>query len=530
MAVQSGPPDVNLTRFWELEELSAAKKYNLIERYSSFSKLQRVVAYIMRLIYNAISNKQRKLGPLSTDELSQSHNLIIKMVQLSSFKKDIELISRGEQLPATSKLIPLNPILDDCGILRVGCRIAHASIASDQRHPILLPSQHHITRIIIRAEHIRLKHAGIQSTLYSVRQVYWPLNGRSTTRSVIHKSVPCYRAKPRLLDHRMGILPAQRKTSSRPFLRVGVDYCGPFYIKEKRHRNRGLIKVYVAVYICMCTKAVHLELVSDLTTEAFIASLKRLFARRGKSVGIHSDVANNFVGAKNELTELYNMFNSEAHWNAIFNFCNEEKISWHFIPPRSPHFRGIWEAAVKSFKHHLVRTVGDVLLTFQQLETYIIEIEAILNSRPISPMSSDPNDLLPLSPTHFLIGSPLTSFPEIDLSETPANRLSAWQHAQQLEQHVWTRWHKEYLQQLIKFSGSRSQPPNLKVGSLVLIFEENLPPSKWALGRIVTVHPGQDAIVRVVTLKTKTGEYQRCVKKLCPLPIDGEDDDFTPFD
>ncbi|XP_014298654.1 uncharacterized protein LOC106693840 [Microplitis demolitor] len=224
------------------------------------------------------------------------------------------------------------------------------------------------------------------------------------------------------------------------------------------------------------------------------------------------------------------MFNSEAHRSAIVNFCNEEKISWHFIPPRSPHCGGIWEAAVKSFKHPLVRTVGDVLLTFEQLETYIIEIEAILNSRPISPMSSDPNDLLPLSPAHFLIGSPLTSFPEIDFSSTPSNRLSAWQHAQQLKQHFWTRWQKKYLQQLIKFSGSQSQPPNLKVGSLVLIFEENLPPLKWALGRIVTVHPGQDGIVRVVTLKTKTGEYQRCVKKLCPFPIDEEDDDFTPAD
>ncbi|XP_008548603.3 uncharacterized protein LOC103572001 [Microplitis demolitor] len=133
------------------------KEYNLIERYSSFSKLQKVIAYIRRFIHNAKSTNQRKFGPLSADELLQSHDLIIQM--------------RGEQLPATSKLIPLNPILDDCGILRVGGRIARASIASDQLHPILLPSQHHITKIIIRAEHIRFKHAGIQSTLYSVRQV-----------------------------------------------------------------------------------------------------------------------------------------------------------------------------------------------------------------------------------------------------------------------------------------------------------------------------------------------------------------------
>ncbi|XP_074115104.1 uncharacterized protein LOC141537824 [Cotesia typhae] len=277
----------------------------------------------------------------------------------------------------------------------------------------------------------------------------------------------------------------------------------------------------------MCTKAVHLELVSDLTTEAFLASLKHLFSRRGKAVEIHSDNGTNFVGAKNELNELYELFNSKSHQKTIEHFCHEETIEWYFIPPRSLQFGGIWEAAVKSFKHHLIRTVGDTLLTFEQLETYIIEIEAILNARSISPMSSDPHDLLPLTPAHFLIGSALTSFPQVDFTDTQVNRLSAWQHAQQLKQHFWKRWHKEYLHQLMKFSGTQQQSTSHKIGDLVLIAEENLPPLKWALERIIAVHPGKDGIVRVVTLRTKTGTYDRCVKKLCPLPIDEEDDDFT---
>ncbi|XP_044591939.1 uncharacterized protein LOC123270068 [Cotesia glomerata] len=308
------------------------KEFNLLEKYSSFNKLQRIIAYILRFICNCkLSKTKRAFGPLQATELKRSHHLIIRIVQLSAFKTEIELIKNGEPLPPSSKLIPLNPILDEFGILRVGGRLACASIAEDQRHPILLPAQHFLTRIIILSEHLRLKHAGPQATLYSIRQVYWPINGRNITRNLISKCIPCFRAKPRLADHQMGILPKQRVTSSRSFLHVGVDYCGPFYIKEKRHHNRARIKTYVAVYICMCTKAIHLELVSDLTTEAFLASLKRLFSRRGKAVEIHSDNGTNFVGAKNELSELYELFNSKSHQAAIANFYNEERIEWQPI-------------------------------------------------------------------------------------------------------------------------------------------------------------------------------------------------------
>ena len=189
--------------------------------------------------------------------------------------------------------------------------------------------------------------------------------------------------------------------------------------------------------------------------------------------------------------------------------------------PRSPHFGGLWEASVKSFKHHLLRTVGDALLTFEQLETYIIEIEAILNSRPLSPMSSDPNDIQPLTPGHFLIGGPLTSFPQLDLTEIPKNRLSDWQHAQQMHQHFWNRWEKEYLNQLnIRSKWHSNATHCIKLGTLVVIKEDKSPPLQWILGRVVATHPGPDEIIRVATVKTNTGEYKRCIKTLRPLPVE----------
>ena len=286
--------------------------------------------------------------------------------------------------------------------------------------------------MIIREQHLNLKHAGVQSTLYSVREQYWPIDGRNTTSKVIRQCVICFRARPSSFEYVMGNLPADRVNYAPPFKIIGVDYCGPFYIKERRYRNTKRVKSYVAVYICLSTKAVHLELVSDLTTEAFLGSLKRLCARRGEIESIASDNGTNFVGASRELKELYDLLSSTEHNEKVHEFLRKKRITWNFIPPRAPHFGGLWEATVKSFKHHFVRTVGDTILTYEQLQTYIIEIEAILNSRPLTPLSSDPNDPLPLTPDHFLIGGPLTSFPQEDLRYRKPNLLSLWQHAQQI--------------------------------------------------------------------------------------------------
>ncbi|XP_039315352.1 uncharacterized protein LOC120359941 [Solenopsis invicta] len=169
----------------------------------------------------------------------------------------------------------------------------------------------------------------------------------------------------------------------------------------------------------MTIKAVHLEIVSDLTSDGFLAVLRRFNARRGIPEHIYSDNGTNFVGANNKLKEIYALVNQ---------FANQHRIKWHFIPPLAPHFGGIWELTVKSFKHHLKRVIGDSLFTYEELETFTTEVESILNSRPITSISTDPNDLLVLSPAHYLIGKPITSLPESDLLSVPENRLSIWKH------------------------------------------------------------------------------------------------------
>ncbi|XP_033209222.1 uncharacterized protein LOC117168016 [Belonocnema kinseyi] len=319
----------------------------------------------------------------------------------------------------------------------------------------------------------------------------------------------------------MGNLPAKRIQFTRPFVHTGVDYCGPFFEKERRHRNRNKIKCYVAVFVCLASKATHLELVSDLTTEAFLAALKRFFARCGKSSSLISDNATMFEGASRELAELQVLLLCDEHNRNIQEFLANQRVNWSFIPPCSPHFGGLWQAGVKSFKNHLKRTEGEALLTFEQLQTYIIEIEAILNSRPLSPLSSDPNDCRPLTPGHFLIGEPLTNFSQANLTHIAVNRLSAWKHVQMLRQHIWIRWHKEYLNELTtRTKWKTGSSDDITIGSLVVMKEDNAPPLHWKLGRIILSNPGKDGVVRVVSLKTETGIYKRSVKGLCPLPIE----------
>lgn len=193
-----------------------------------------------------------------------------------------------------------------------------------------------------------------------------------------------------------------------------MDYGDPFLLKSSNLRKAPQIKAYIAIFVCFVTKAVHLELVTGLSTDHYIMTLKRFISRRGNPELIYSDNATNFLGAKNQLKELRDFFLRPEHTNAIKEFSAQNQIQFKFIPPRSPHWGGIWEAAIKSSKYHLIRLIGDSKLTFEEFYTVLVQVEAIMNSRPLCVLSNDPNDLAALTPGHFLIGSSLTSYPEKD--------------------------------------------------------------------------------------------------------------------
>lgn len=284
---------------------------SVINNFSSYERLLRVVSYCRRYVSNLKSkNRSEELikGPLTVAELNSTLLFIVKTIQNNVFHSEILAISKNKPTKITS----LNPFIDNLGILRVGGRLGNScNFSYDKRFPILLPNKHRFTEILLRHEHIRLLHCGPQLLIASIRERFWPLKGRGLANNLVHKCITCFKAKPKFQSPIMGDLPESRISPAPPFFNCGVDYAGPFLIKDKRTRGAKLIKSYICLFVCFATKAIHLELVTDLSSETFLAALRRFTARRGKPSEIYSDNATNFVGTMSELkTFLLTNFNN----------------------------------------------------------------------------------------------------------------------------------------------------------------------------------------------------------------------------
>lgn len=498
--------------------------FNIFDRFSTLSKLQRVCAYMLRFVNNCKGSSVKVIGNLTPLELQNALNILVKLSQQESFSREVERLNKGKSIGAKSSILSLNPFMDKNKIIRVGGRLQNAELNFDRTHPILISNKHRLTTLILQNEHKRLLHCGAQQLLSSIRERFWPTSGRSLCKGVIRKCLVCFRAKPITGKYLMGNLPSVRLKPSYPFSNTGVDFSGPHMIKDRTTRGAKSLKAYVCIFVCLVTKAVHLELVSNLTSDAFIAGFRRFAARRGRPSNLFSDNGRNFVGANNKLQEISDFFSSEVQ--NVANQLASESITWNFIPPKAPNFGGIWEAGVKSFKFHLKRVLNNTLLTYESFSTVLAQIESILNSRPLSPLSMDPNDLNPLTPSHLLIGHSLSALPDVDYMRVPENRLSMHKRNQQIIQHYWSRWYREYISELqTRVKWKQNYKQLLQTGTLVLVKEDNLPPQLWKLGRVLQVHPGSDGVVRVATLKVGNGVCKRSVTKLCVLPFDGNEKD-----
>lgn len=491
-----------------------------IHKYSNIHTMIRVLAYILRFT-NCLKGSKHSQTFLTSRELSTSLLLLIKAEQDRYFEEEMACLRNNKCVKGA--LQSLHPFIDDKGIMRVGGRLHHSNISFSQKHQIILPKESHVTNCIIRSEHERLLHAGPKLLLSNLNQKYWIVNGLLHVKKFTNKCIICFRQKATASKQLMGSLPAGRVTSmSHPFEVTGVDYAGPINVKLSRIRRSVTGKGYICVFVCFATKAIHLELASDLTTETYLACLRRFISRRGLPKQIYSDNASTFKGARSQLTELYDLQSSQDHQSKVQYFTAQHGVDFHFIPSYSPTFGGLWEAAVKSTKHHLKRTLQSQLLTYEQINTVLVEIECVLNSRPLIPLSSsDVNDYSYLTPGHFLIGSALTMYPENDVSNTPQNRLKYWKLCTQLKQSFWKMWYKQYLNVLQNRPKWLNVTPNVKVDSLVILKEDNVPTMCWPLARIVKLYPGHDGHVRAVEVKTANGKsHVRSITKICVLPLE----------
>jgi len=285
---------------------------DLYIKFSNLSKIERVLAYCQRFICNCQSGNKIREKHLRSDEIDEARSLLIKNAQKEVFEEEILALRQGRILKTSSPLLGLHPLLDDKDLLRVGGRLRYAPLPHDQLHPILLPPRHVLTRLIIEREHKRLFHSGPQALLASIRCKYWPLRGRDLVRKICHSCVWCSRTHLQALQQLMGDLPSERVTPTRPFLHCGVDFAGPIVTLINKGRGRKTNKSYIDLFICFSTKAIHLEAVSDLSTDAFLATLRRFIERRGCPQRIYSDNATNFKDAHREINEVHDFFINES--------------------------------------------------------------------------------------------------------------------------------------------------------------------------------------------------------------------------
>jgi len=487
---------------------------SLLKKFSRLIKLLRVVAYIIRFKANCAKKDPRLSGELTPLELNNALLCVCKLSQVSQFPEEVTSLREQKPVSRGSKLLSLDPFLDEHGVLRVGGRLQHSTLDETTKHPIILSHKCVLVQLLINKIHLDTLHGSFQTVYSQLRQKFWVTRARDVTRHIVRRCVPCRKIQAKRMTQLMGSLPAPRVNVDYPFNSVGIDFAGPYTLLHRKGRGGKVFKGYFCIFVCLITRCIHLEAVTDMTAEGFLACFKRFTGRRGKPSKVYSDCGTNFVGANKDIQAV---LGSTEFNQSVCHSLTDLGITWHFNPPAAPHQGGLWEAGVKSVKYHLKRIIGSTHLTLEEFQTLLCSVESVLNSRPLCPMSVDPLDFDFLTPGHFLIGRNLLSLPENNVSVENTHRLSRFQVVSKFSQLLWKRWSHEYLISLQQRSKWRRREKNIQVDDLVVIHDENLAATHWRMGRVTQVHPGSDGLVRVVTLRTATGSIKRPITKVSPL-------------
>ena len=476
----------------------------LLLHFSDWYKLKRIVAWLIKY-KNFLFNRRMENMNIGMSEMKAAEASIIRIVQEEEFSEERkDLQSRGF-VKAGSSLRSLNPFIDSDDVVRVGGRIKNCGLDYDATHPMILPYKHHITDLIIRNCHENVGHLGRNSVLSRLGENFWIVKKNQAVRRVLKNCVDCRRYKGKEMEQMMADLPKERiNPVEAPFENTGCDCFGPFYIKQKRSE----IKRYGIIFVCLAIKAIHLETLENLSTPSMLNALRRFVARRGNVKTILSDRGTNFVGASKELQEDKNAIDV----NLIKNSALKMNIEWNFNPPCASNFGGIWERQIRTVRQVLASVLNEQVLTDESLSTLFCEVEAIVNGRPITSVSGDVGDPLPLSPGMLLTMKPTVDVPlRTEDSNIPKAR---WRQVQYLSNLFWTRWSKEYLSELQKRQKWTKARRNLEAGDVVLIRDESKQRHHWPLGIVKEAKISKDGFVRSAILKSNQKTIERPVNKL----------------
>ena len=493
-------------------------------RTSSWYRLNKSIAWFLRYRENLRSASTRKKlanAPwrrINMEEMRAAELEILKCVQLHYFPEELQSLTKSgvdvAHVKKTSGLRSLDPVLVD-GLIRVGGRLGLAPASFHSKHQIILPKSDQVSTLIIEHCHLVSGHSGREYVLSFLREKSWIVKASSAIRRVLSKCVSCRRRQHPVCEQKMADLPVDRLTPDQPpFTSVGVDYFGPFQVK----RGRSLVKWYGVIFTCLAIRAVHIEVSHSLDTDSFLLALRRFIARRGQVKEIRSDNSTNFSSGEKELRESINAWNQEK----IHEDLLQRNVKWSFNPPYGSHYGGVWERCIRTTRKILQALLREQTTDDEGLVTLMCEVESIMNGRPITTVSTDPQDLEPLTPNHLLLlrsESPMP--PGLFRREDQLSR-RRWRQVQYLADIFWKRWSKEYLPLLQGRQKWLRPRRNLAVGDIVLVSVENSHRNSWPLRRIVQVLPDKKGFVRRAKVSVKSTILERPIDKLCLLVEEDE--------
>lgn len=485
------------------EQVSLADR---LGKFSSWSTATRAVARILRRI-----NKNKSNSLTSVSERECAERCIIKDLQKGVYQEELKSLSRGTSLPRHSPLYSLDAFLDEDGVLRVGGRLKNSSLPSPIKHPAIIPKDHHITRMLIAHCHGRVQHQGKGLTINEIRaNGYWITGINRAVASHIHQCVTCRRHRKPAEEQRMADLPSERVEPSPPFSFCGMDCFGPFLTRQGRKEN----KRYGLLFTCFCSRAVHIEMLDSMSTDALINGLRCFIAIRGTVRQIKSDQGSNFVGAKNELKEALKEL--DADW--LVAFLAEKQCDFVMNAPYSSHVGGVWERQIRTVRSVLRSTLAlsPGQLNDMSLRAFFYEAMAIVNSRPLTVDNlNDPHSLEPLTPNHLLtmksdkLLPPPGKFVKEDLYGK-----KRWRHVQYLAEQFWSRWRREYLANISLRQRWHTARRNLHVGDIVMVKGEEAHRNEWRLARVTGATIDQDGLVRRVRICLGDGKLGKKGERL----------------
>ena len=494
----------------------------VFERFSCWTRLRKFIAWMLRLKSNlrdaCIKRRSQqtiqtssKVTPITVDEMKTAEVEVLKIVQRSSFPREVEaLLSQKFAVQRSSSIYSLSPHLKD-GLICVGGRLANAPIDEQTKHQVILPCRHHVSELIIRHHHATSGHCGLEYVLSKLRKGFWIVKARVTIRRILSSCFSCKRRHGKAGEQKMADLPRDRVTPSNPpFTFVGVDCFGPFMVR----RGRSTVKRYGVLFTCLTIRAVHIEIAHSLDTDSFVNSLRRFIARRGPPQEIRSDNGTNFVAGEREIRDAVRSWNQQT----IHDTLLAKNVKWRFNPPSGSHHGGVWERCIRSTRKILQAILKEQTICDESLATLMCEVEAIMNGRPLTKVSDDPRDLEALTPNHLLLLQSGPTLPPGVFTKGDTYSRRRWRQVQYLADVFWRRWIREYLPSLQARQKWIQEHRNLQPNDIVLIVDDTAPRSSWPLGRVVEVYYNTgDGLVRSAKVKTRSSTLVRPTTKIVLL-------------